>query len=131
MKNRFVNNQASKAALFEWMKISLAQFQPEDRLEMIIRREIKWDVTQMRKYFEGPVLKFIANLYVEHKSPVGRGILREALKGKFIGFDGILPISSTVLDYEGFKQFLMDINTWCIAEFHIGLPEPDNCDVED
>jgi len=102
--------------------------------ELIIRDKISWDIGQMRKFFEGPVCNFIRELYAEKGMATGKGDIREALKAKFLGwtedkFRLRQPISTTTLDFNGFKDFLKQINDWCMDEFQCGLPEPENEDL--
>ena len=55
--------------------------------EMIIRKPVNWDTSRMRRYFEGPVLDFIQECYKHRGVAFGKGSIREALKGQFIGWE--------------------------------------------
>ncbi len=111
----------------------MATVKDEEEMELLVRKKIRWDIEKMRKFFEGPVCKFVVNLYAERGIAYGKGVMREALKAKFIGFDktGVIPISSTTLDFDGFKEFLVAINNWCLDEFGCPLPEADSTDIGD
>ena len=104
-------------------------------MELIVRKRVDWDVSRMRRYFEGPVVDFVRDRYADIGVAYGRGDMREALKQKFLGFTeehGLLtPVSTTTLTRPKWKQFLMDIDEWCMAEFGCGLPSPDNADIGD
>jgi hypothetical protein len=85
----------------------------------------------MRRFFEGPVVSFVREMYAERGVAEGKGEIREALKAKFLGWEedkfGLrVPISTISLDREGWKDFLQQINDWCMDEFQCGLPEPDS-----
>ena len=139
MKFKFI--KANRQNLYEQMegldvqrmRTFLSSFNDGEKLEMIIRKEINWDVSKMRRFFEGPVCTHIKNLYAERGSSVGKGVIREALKMKFLGYHdcgyALIPISTTTLDFEGFKKFLRDIDNMCMEQFGCGLPEVENEDL--
>ncbi len=139
MKFKFI--KANRTNLYEQMdgldvqrlRTYLSRFKEGTKLEMIVREEINWDVGKMRRFFEGPVCTHIKNLYAERGIAVGKGIIREALKTRFIGCNTdaglVIPESSTTLDFKKFTEFLKDIDNWCMDEFGCGLPEPDTSDL--
>ena len=139
MKFKFI--KANRQNLYEQMegldverlRTFMSSFNDSEKLEMIIRKEINWDVSKMRRFFEGPVCTHIKNLYAERGMAVGKGVIREALKIRFIGYNGdaglFIPESTTTLDFKKFTEFLRDINAWCMDEFGCGLPEVENEDL--
>ena len=106
-----------------------------EEMELIVRKKINWDISHMRRFFEGPVVDFVRDRYADIGVPLGKGDIREALKTKFLGYTeehGLrTPISTTTLTRPKWKEFLQDINHWCMDEFGCGLPEADNADVGD
>jgi len=110
-------------------------------LELIIRKAISWDTLQMRRYFEGPVVSFIQECENHRGNAVGKGEIREGLKAKFLGwtepnvFGVKCAVSTKTLDEadgisprEKWKDFLRQINYWCMDEYGYGLPSPDSVD---
>ena len=144
MKFKFI--KANRQNLYEQMegldvqrlRKFLASFKDGEKLDMIIRKEIKWDISKMRKFFEGPTLDFLVKKYNEKHVATGKGktigksVLREALKVWHIGYEegSIIPISTMTLDFEGWKGFLKQINMWSIGEFECELPTADESDIE-
>ncbi len=114
-------------------------------MEMIIREKVVWDAEQMKKYFEGPVVDFIQKCYERDGKPVGKGVVRDGLKGAFIGwaepnqFGQVFPLSRTELDTpkDGksprtrWKEFLKAINNHCMHTWNCELPTYDNTDIGD
>ena len=106
-----------------------------EKMELIIRKEISWDTSRMRRYFEGPVVDFVRDRFADIGVPYGKGDLREALKYKFLGCTeehGMkVPISTTSLTRPKWIEFLKDIDAYCMDEFGCGLPETDHADIGD
>jgi len=104
-------------------------------MELIVRKKISWDVSRMRKYFEGPVVDFVRDRYADTGMARGRGDIREALKQKFLGYTEEynlrIPVSTTTLTRPKWREFLDDINHYCMDTFGCGLPEADNVDIGD
>ncbi len=103
--------------------------------ELIFRKKISWDIGRMRKFFEGPVIDFVKNQFAELGHAYSKPEVRQFLKLKFLGTvvgDPIwTPISTTTLDFAKFKNFLVDIDSFCKDTFHCGLPEPESVDEGD
>ena len=138
---RFLFTKLNKSNLYEQlggidvqrMRDFLSGFNEGEEMELIIRKKIKWDISKMRKFFEGPVVDHVKNMYAEKGMSVGKGVIRESLKVRFIGYQDkgyIIPISTTTLDFDKFKQFLKDIDTMCMDELGCGLPTADTSDIE-
>jgi len=104
-------------------------------MELIVRKKISWDTSRMRRYFEGPVVDFVRDRYADTGNAVGKGVIREALKAKFLGFTeehGLsTPVSTISLTRPKWTEFLNDINAYCQSEFGCWLPETDNVDIGD
>jgi hypothetical protein len=98
-----------------------------EEMELIFRKKIRWDIGQMRKFFEGPVCKFVKNCFAERGNSYGKEDVRRFLKQKYLGcIEGDplnTPVSTTSLDFEGWKEFLKDIDGYCMDNFQCGLPE--------
>ncbi len=114
-------------------------------MELIIRTKIDWNATQMKKYFEGPVVTFVQECYARKGIAFGEGSVREGLLGMFLGwtepnqFGQKHALSRTTLDKpkdgksprERWIKFLQDIDDWCEDKLDCGLPSADNADVGD
>lgn len=110
------------------------------KMEMFIREEIVWDAEQMKKYFEGPVVDFVQQCYSHDGNAIGKGVVREGLKGMFIGwtepnqFGQVFPLSRTELDKpkdgksprKRWKEFLTAINDYCMQRWGYPLPTYEN-----
>ena len=117
----------------------------KEEMELIIRKKIDWNATQMKKFFEGPVVDFIQARYADKGVAMGEGEIREGLLAKFLGwtepnaFGQRHALSRTTLDSpkdgksprERWKKFLQDIDQYCLDEGWGGLPSADNTDIGD
>lgn len=103
--------------------------------ELIIRKKVSWDISRMRRFFEGPVVDFVRDRYADTGVALGRGDVREALKLKFLGYSEELglkvPVSTTSLTRPKWIKFLKDIDDYCMEQFGCGLPEADSVDIGD
>jgi len=108
----------------------LEKFSGGQEMELVIRKRVNWDVSRMRKFFEGPVCNFVRECYSDRGVAAGKGAIREMLKQIFLGTteeEGLpLAVSTTTLDFDGWKDFLNNINDWCIDKFDVSLPPADN-----
>lgn len=123
----------------------LDSFKEGQDMELIIRKKIDWNATQMKRYFEGPVVNFVQELYAQQGKAIGEGLVREGLLGMFLGWSktnefGVKHVlSRTELDApkdgktprERWIKFLKDIDAWCMDEFGCSLPSADNADIGD
>ena len=114
-------------------------------MELIIREKIDWDATQMKKFFEGPVVDFYQARFADTGVAMGKGEIREGLLAKFLGwtepnaFGWRHALSRTTLDEpkDGkaprtrWKEFLRDMNQDCLDRGWGGLPSADNTDIGD
>ncbi len=104
-----------------------------EEMELIIRKKVSWDVSRMHRFFEGPVVDFVAARYADTGVSLGKGHIREALKQKFLGSierDGlVIPISLSSLTRPQWIEFLREINDWCMDTFGCPLPSADDTDV--
>ena len=111
----------------------LSQFDDGTEMEVIVRKKLPWDISRMRKFFEGPVCAFVLAKINERRIEGNERILnkvdvREGLKALYIGtveiFGGrFIAHSTTTLDYKSWVQFLKNIDEYCIENFGQGLPE--------
>ncbi len=115
------------------------------QMELIIREKIDWDATQMKKFFEGPVVDFYQARFADTGVAMGKGEIREGLLAKFLGwtepnaFGQRHALSRTTLDEpkDGksprtrWKEFLRDMNQDCLDRGFGGLPPADNTDLGD
>ncbi len=121
----------------DWKRLDayLDTIKPDEKMELIIRKEISWDTSRMRRFFEGPVCQFVADRFGDVGISRGKGDIREALKLKFLGYTeeyGIkTPMSTTSLTRPKWIEFLRAINEHCMDEFGCSLPEADETDVGD
>lgn len=96
--------------------------------EILIRPELKWDTDQMRKYFHGPVLKFIVEQFKVLGHIYTRDEIKECMKrlfgpGQFVKeLNTHIPKSTAEYDFATYTKFLKDINDWCIEVFQFELP---------
>lgn len=104
---------------------------PDGIYEDIVRAEIKWDTDQMRKYFHGPVLKFV----VEQFKVLGYAYGKEDVKHYLKDLCGLRTAnkfnmlkSTSEYDFKTYVKFLNDINAWCITIFECELPPSDEVD---
>lgn len=84
-------------------------------MEMVIRKKISWDISKMRKFFEGPVLDHIQKCYVDCKKTYGKPLIRSFMKAMFIGYD------TKHIGYLGWQathsQYLATTNIDAFAQF--------------
>ena len=131
MINKFPFKVENKIMVMDWTKFRLltANLNPLKEYELIVREKPRWDTDQMRKYFHGPVLKFIQEQFKVLGHIYGKDEIKELLKGLF-GSKKVLGIakgiwvckSTAEYDFKTYTQFLKDINAWCIECFECELP---------
>ncbi len=102
---------------------------PDGDYDLIVRKQISWDVAQMRKYFHGPALGFIVDQFRRLGSSMSKNQIKEYLKSEFgpcsaIAHSSIPPMPDSMADYdfETYKKFLTDVNCWCVECFNCELP---------
>lgn len=101
------------------------------RGEIIIRKEINWDVAQMRKFFHGPVRAFILEelrkkgfittadqLKDDFKLMYGPKFSRVSVSGKTIQE----PKSMADYDFDEYFAILNRIKEWCQVNLQCELP---------
>ena len=97
--------------------------------EILIRPEIRWDVSQMRKYFHGPVIGFIMNEFKKLGHVYTKDEIKEYLKGSFGPKKEMqgewFPKSTSAYDFDTYRDFLKNINDWSISVFGYELPSPE------
>jgi hypothetical protein len=103
---------------------------PDGDYEIIIRKQVKWDVDKMRKYFHGPVLGFIVEQFKITGNIFGKNEVKMMLKGLFGKSKDVktgvhttvVPCSASEYTFADYAKFLKDINAWCIECFQCELP---------
>ena len=121
-----------KGVDFTALETHLISIPEESDMELIIRKKIRWDVEKMKRYFEGPVVTNIKNQYAGKGYAYPRLVVRGLLKDLHLRKDkNGVPVSTSSLDFEHFKEFLADIEHWSIELFGCGLPEVDDGDIDD
>lgn len=130
-RNKFKYQTVKKVLVgLDWTQLKLALMQHE-RGEIIIRKEIKWDVAQMRKFFHGPVRAFILaelrkvgfittadQIKDDFKQMFGPKTSRKTLMGKTIEE----PKSTADYSFDEYLAFLNRIDEWCTENLHCELP---------
>jgi len=101
---------------------------PDGDYDLIQRPQISWDTEQMRKYFHGPVLKFVVEQFRGLGTSVSKSQAKEYLKAEFgpdVSVTGLcvaVSVSTSEYDFETYKEFLTSINAWCVECFNCELP---------
>lgn len=114
----------------DWERFrQLKSSQPDGEYEILVRKQVNWDTDQMRKYFHGPALGFIVDQFRRLGSSVSKSQAKEYLKCEFgpaldIAHGAIpsLPQSMSEYDFDTYKQFLTNVNAWCVECFECELP---------
>lgn len=114
---------------FNWDEFKLAMLDYEEG-EVLLRKKIDWDVTQMRKYFHGPVLVFVE--VQERQRGVSKG--KQELKSQFkiiygpyedFALGGKMysgPKSTADYTFDEYVKFLNDIDAFCMEHYGCGIP---------
>ncbi len=113
---------------FAALKLSMKQHQ---RGELLVRKEIDWDVAQMRKFFHGPVRAFILaelrkvgfvttadQIKDDFKLMFGPKISHKSLTGKTVE----KPKSTADYSFDDYLNFLNRINEWSVEKLKCELP---------
>lgn len=99
--------------------------------ELLLRPQIKWDTDQMRKYFHGPVLKFLVEQFKVLGHVVSKDEVKQWAKERFgptkeitlgIGSQTIMAKSTAEWDFETYKGVLKNLNDWCANYMNCELP---------
>ncbi len=103
---------------------------PDGEWEVLIRKAIKWDTDQMRKYFHGPVLEFVEGCERNQGRSTSKAQIKIELKTlygpmeeKTIGTK-IIQILKSTADYtfDEYCKFLKDINAFCMENYQCEIP---------
>jgi hypothetical protein len=129
MKHKFSFKMKNKTMIdFDRTRFAMAQGQLKEdtEYELVIRLKPKWDVEGMRKYFHGPVRKFVKARFHSDGYHYSVDEVKEYFKYKYGKKDDKgVPISTSHYDYEMYCQFLSDIKNWVRVSFKCELPERD------
>jgi hypothetical protein len=101
--------------------------------EILFRKKVEWDVTQMNNWFHGPALDFVREQFRKAKRLYSKKKLKEMLKDELgprehikIGTKLIWDVKSTGdYTYDEYYKFLFDLNQWCVECFKCELPPSD------
>ena len=102
---------------------------PDGEWEVLIRKVIKWDTDQMRKFFHGPVLEMIEGIERNAGNTDGKAQIKADFKALYgpwverkIGKKIIQTLKSTgKYTFAEYKKFLKDINAFCIENYDCEL----------
>lgn len=104
---------------------------PDGDYEWILRPKIRWDTDQQRKYFHGPVLKFLVEQFKTLGHVVSKDEAKQWVKERFgpvrevklgIGLSTAMPKSTAEWDFETYKGVLSGLDKWCKDYCHCNLP---------
>jgi len=114
----------------DWTQVKYAMMEHE-RGEILVRKEIDWDVGQMRKFFHGPVRAFILEelrklgnlttvdqLKADFKLMYGPKLTRKNLSGQTIEE----PKSTSDYTFDDYLDFMNSINLWCVQNLGFEFP---------
>ena len=98
--------------------------------EIVIRKKIKWDTAQMRKYVHGPITVFMIEQFAVLGVAYSRTGMHKWLRDEFLPgtpkeIGGKLipqPVSSENLGEVGYCKWINDINEWAMDNFGCGIP---------
>lgn len=101
--------------------------------EMVLRKKIKWDTNQMRKYFHKVVLDFVVEQFKQTGNIYSRDEIKQFLKERFgkrkmVTENWNIPCSTADYDFATYTKFINDINDWCIECFQCELPPAEQVD---
>ena len=114
---------------FDWDEFKLAMLDFEEG-EVLLRKKIEWDVTQMRKYFHGPVLAFVEAQERQQGSSKGKEEIKSHLKIIFGPYEDYMfagklvngPKSTANYTFAEYTKFLNDIDAFCMDNYGCGIP---------
>ncbi len=114
---------------FDWDEFQLAMLDFEEG-EILLRKKIEWDVTQMRKYFHGPILKFMEAQERQRGSSKGKEEIKSDLKqiygpreDRMLGKKVVSGIKSTSeYTFDEYVKFINDIDAFCMENYGCGIP---------
>lgn len=113
----------------DWTSIKKRMIEFRDG-EIIIRKKIKWDYDQMRKYLHGPVSKFMIVQFAGQGTAFSMTGMHKWLRDEFLPgipkeIGGKLipqPVSSETIGRDGYVLWLNRINEWAMDNFGCGIP---------
>lgn len=113
----------------DWDEFKLAMLEFEEG-EVLLRKKIEWDVTQMRKYFHGPVRHFVEAQERQRGSSKGVEEIKADFKqiygpkeDRMIGKKIIRADKSTAhYTFVEYTKFLNDIDAFCMDNYGCGIP---------
>jgi len=103
---------------------------PDGDWEILIRKAVKWDTDQMRKYFHGPVLEMVEGCERNQGRSTSKNQLKIDLKTLYgpmedtvVGTKTIRVLKSTAdYTFDEYRDFLKNINAFCIENYQCEIP---------
>jgi hypothetical protein len=99
--------------------------------ELLLREEVKWDTTQMRKYYHGPCLKFLVEQFKHLGHVISKDEAKQWVKTRFgptkdielgVGSTVTVPKSTAEWDFKTYKGVLRGLDEWCMNYLSCNLP---------
>ncbi|KKK66188.1 hypothetical protein LCGC14_2966600 [marine sediment metagenome] len=109
---------------------------PDGEWEVLIRKAIKWDTDQMRKYFHGPVLEFVEGCERNQGRSTSKAQLKIDIKTLYgpmedaiVGTKKIQVLKSTGdYTFDEYKNFLNNINAFSMENYNCEIPPAEQVD---
>ncbi len=114
----------------DWDEFKLAMLDFEEG-EILLRKKIEWDVEQMRNFVHGPITNFMIAMFKQQNrmtftvKEMHRWLRESFLPGTSKEVGGVLipqPVSSELLGYDGYHQWINNMNDWCQDAWQCDLP---------
>ncbi len=114
---------------FDWDEFKLAMLDHAEG-EVLLRKKIEWDVTQMRKYLHGPVRAFIEAQERSRGSSKGKEEIKSDLKQIYGPYEDRMlgrkivrgPKPTADYTFAEYTKFLNDIDAFCMENYGCGIP---------
>lgn len=91
--------------------------------DVLLRPQVEWDVTQMRKYFHVLCKNFFKPMFKQKGHPYGEREIKEYFKHKYGDMDDMgMPISTSEYDFARYLTFINDIKGWVQHNWNMELP---------
>lgn len=118
---------------FEEFKLAMLDYAEG---EILLRKKIEWDVTQMRKYFHKVVLAFVEAQERQRGSSKGKQEIKADLKQVYgvygdtvmFGRKVTAPKSTANYTFAEYTKFLNDIDAFCMDNYGCGIPPAEKVD---
>ena len=130
-KGQYVGGMLQADWNFDDLKMTMREL---GSFELVARKPIEWNVDQMRKFVHGPVTKFMIQQHKNRGEVYTIPQMHQKLRDDFLPYEEVKtstnriivrPVSSESIGRDGYKQWLTDINDFCMAELNCELPTAD------